>query len=77
MYYIERSLDNKNWVKMLDYSMYACRSEQFLVCEPTFAKYLRLIGTHNSNIGDNVKSRKCFVTFLNFNLVLGSSSCIF
>lgn len=48
MYYIEVSLDEKNWSKILDYRMYACRSEQNLVFEPAFTKYIRITGTHST-----------------------------
>lgn len=48
MYYIEGSTDGKNWVKILDYSKYSCRSEQNLYFEPIVTKFIKIVGTFHT-----------------------------
>jgi BTB/POZ domain-containing protein 9 len=47
-YYIEVSLDQENWKKVVDYSSYPCRSLQDLYFKEEIAQYVRIVGTHNS-----------------------------
>ncbi|XP_034941957.1 BTB/POZ domain-containing protein 9 [Chelonus insularis] len=47
-YYIEVSIDQKDWVKVIDYSNYFCRSWQYLYFEPRVVLYIRIVGTHNT-----------------------------
>ncbi|XP_068911776.1 BTB/POZ domain-containing protein 9-like isoform X2 [Tenebrio molitor] len=51
-YYIEVSLDQENWKKVVDYSSYSCRSIQDLYFKEEIAQYVRIVGTHNSANGD-------------------------
>ncbi|XP_032664988.1 BTB/POZ domain-containing protein 9 [Odontomachus brunneus] len=47
-YYIEGSMDQKDWVKLVDYSDYFCRSWQYLYFEPRVVLYIRIVGTNNT-----------------------------
>ncbi|XP_063993125.1 BTB/POZ domain-containing protein 9 [Diachasmimorpha longicaudata] len=47
-YYIEVSIDQKDWVKVVDHSDYFCRSWQYLYFEPRVALYVRIVGTNNT-----------------------------
>lgn len=47
-YYIEVSMDNKNWSKVVDYSQYHCRSWQNLHFSPRVVKYIKIVGTRNT-----------------------------
>ncbi|XP_032235824.1 BTB/POZ domain-containing protein 9 [Nematostella vectensis] len=47
-YYIEVSIDNQDWVTVIDYSKYLCRSWQILHFAPRVVRYIRIIGTYNS-----------------------------
>jgi BTB/POZ domain-containing protein 9 len=47
-YYIEVSLDQEKWKKVVDYSSYPCRSLQDLYFKEEIAQYVRIVGTHNS-----------------------------
>jgi hypothetical protein len=47
-YYIEVSLDQEKWKKVVDYSSYSCRSIQDLYFKEEIAQYVRIVGTHNS-----------------------------
>ena len=38
-YYIEVSVDNADWIKIIDYSKYLCRSWQTLYFEPRVVRY--------------------------------------
>ena len=47
-YYIEVSIDQKDWVKVVDYSRFHCRSWQNLYFEPRVVRAIRIVGTHNT-----------------------------
>lgn len=47
-YYVEVSVNSKNWFRVIDHSNYLCRSLQKLYFEPRTARYIRVVGTHNS-----------------------------
>ncbi|KAF5292804.1 hypothetical protein FQA39_LY13849 [Lamprigera yunnana] len=47
-YYIEISIDQKDWAKVIDYSHYSCRSWQYLYFPNRVVQYIRIVGTHNT-----------------------------
>lgn len=47
-YYIEASLDDKDWVRLVDHSKYLCRSWQNLRFPARVVRYVRVVGTHNT-----------------------------
>ncbi|CAH1390251.1 unnamed protein product [Nezara viridula] len=47
-YYIEVSMDQNDWVRVIDYSTFYCRSWQKLYFEPRVVQYIRIVGTHNT-----------------------------
>lgn len=47
-YYIEVSMEQKDWFKIIDYSQMACRSWQYLYFEDRVVQYVRIVGTHNT-----------------------------
>lgn len=47
-YYIEVSMEQKDWVRVIDYSHYSCRSWQYLYFENRVVQYIRIVGTHNT-----------------------------
>lgn len=47
-YYIETSVDQNNWTRVIDYTKYPCRSWQFLYFPSCAVRYIKLVGTHNT-----------------------------
>ncbi|VEN59514.1 unnamed protein product [Callosobruchus maculatus] len=47
-YYIEVSMEQKDWVRVVDYTQYSCRSWQYLYFENRVVQYIRIVGTHNT-----------------------------
>ncbi|XP_076245296.1 BTB (POZ) domain containing 9 [Calliopsis andreniformis] len=47
-YYLEVSMDQKDWVKVIDHTQYFCRSWQYLYFEPRVVLYIRIVGTKNT-----------------------------
>jgi len=47
-YFVEVSMDQKDWVKIVDHSKYHCRSWQFLYFPSRVVRYLRIVGTNNT-----------------------------
>ena len=47
-YYIEVSMDQSDWVRVVDHSQYHCRSWQFLYFPQRVVRYIRVVGTHNT-----------------------------
>ncbi|XP_073981114.1 BTB (POZ) domain containing 9 [Rhodnius prolixus] len=47
-YYIEVSVDQKDWTRVIDHTQFYCRSWQKLYFKPRVINYVRIVGTHNS-----------------------------
>ncbi|KAI0227876.1 BTB/POZ domain-containing protein 9 [Lamellibrachia satsuma] len=47
-YYIEVSMDDKDWVRVVDHSHFPCRSWQKLHFAARVVRYVRIVGTHNT-----------------------------
>lgn len=47
-YYIEVSMDQKDWVRVIDHTHYFCRSWQYLYFAPRVVRYIRIVGTNNT-----------------------------
>ncbi|XP_046665658.1 BTB/POZ domain-containing protein 9 isoform X1 [Homalodisca vitripennis] len=47
-YYIEVSMDQKDWTRVIDHTNYFCRSWQNLYFEPRVVRYVRIVGTNNT-----------------------------
>lgn len=41
-------MEQKDWVRVIDYSQMACRSWQYLYFENRVVQYIRIVGTHNT-----------------------------
>lgn len=48
-YFIDVSVDQKNWDRVIDYTQYHCRSWQFLYFQPRAVRYIKVVGTHNTS----------------------------
>lgn len=66
-YYIEVSMDNKNWSKVVDYSQFNCRSWQKLYFAPRVIKYIKVVGTRNTN--------GCIFSLVSFECKYTESTC--
>ncbi|XP_034172159.1 BTB (POZ) domain containing 9 isoform X2 [Osmia lignaria lignaria] len=47
-YYLEVSMDQEDWVRVIDHTEYFCRSWQYLYFEPRVVLYIRIVGTNNT-----------------------------
>lgn len=47
-YYIDVSMDNEDWIRVIDYSKFLCRSWQTLYFKPRVVRYIRVYGVHNT-----------------------------
>ncbi|XP_030766538.1 BTB/POZ domain-containing protein 9 isoform X2 [Sitophilus oryzae] len=47
-YYVEVSMEQKDWVRVVDYSQYCCRSWQYLYFNTRVVQFIRIVGTHNT-----------------------------
>ncbi|XP_053674687.1 BTB/POZ domain-containing protein 9 [Anopheles nili] len=47
-YYVEVSVNQRNWERIVDHTKYYCRSWQFLYFPAQAVRYIRLVGTHNT-----------------------------
>jgi len=71
-YYIEVSMDLKDWVRVIDHTQYLCRSWQYLYFSPRVAKYIRIVGTHNTlNRVFHVVTFECMFTNKKFEVDRG------
>ncbi|CAB1339920.1 unnamed protein product [Coregonus sp. 'balchen'] len=71
-YYIEVSMDELDWVRVVDHSKYLCRSWQNLFFTPRVARYVRIVGTHNTvNKVFHLVSLECMFTHHSFTLEKG------
>lgn len=81
-YYIEVSIDQKDWVRVIDHSEYFCRSWQYLYFEPRVALYVRIVGTNNTvnKVKKNEFLSFLFIYIINWMMILfstGISCCQF
>ena len=68
-YYIEVSMDQKDWVRVIDHSKYWCRSWQDLYFTPRVVRYIRIVGTYNTlNKVFHVVSLEAYYTKKSFQL---------
>nr|KAG5695211.1 hypothetical protein BaRGS_018333 [Batillaria attramentaria] len=71
-YYIEVSMDDKDYDRIIDHTSYLCRSWQKLHFPPRVVKYIRVVGTHNTvNRVFHLVSFECFFTNKSFQLDQG------
>ncbi|KAM9420864.1 BTB/POZ domain-containing protein 9-like isoform 1-T2 [Salvelinus alpinus] len=71
-YYIEVSMDELDWVRVVDHSKYLCRSWQNLFFTPRVARYVRIVGTHNTvNKVFHLVAFECMFTHRSFTLEKG------
>ncbi|KAL3090836.1 hypothetical protein niasHS_007211 [Heterodera schachtii] len=47
-YFVEVSVDQMDWVRVIDHSHYVCRSRQNLLFDERVVKFIRIVGTHCS-----------------------------
>lgn len=47
-YYVEVSMDELDWVRVVDHSKFLCRSWQNLFFQARVCRYVRVVGTHNT-----------------------------
>ncbi|KRF99758.1 uncharacterized protein Dwil_GK27530 [Drosophila willistoni] len=47
-YFIEVSVDDINWERVVDYSQHHCRSWQYLYFDARPVRFIRIVGTHNA-----------------------------
>lgn len=47
-YYVEVSVNQTNWERVVDHTDYFCRSWQYLFFPSRAVRYIRLVGTHNT-----------------------------
>jgi len=47
-YYIDVSMDQKDWIRVVDHSKFYCRSWQYLYFPARVVRFIRVAGTHNT-----------------------------
>uniref|UniRef100_A0A6A7FRB5 BTB/POZ domain-containing protein 9-like isoform X2 n=2 Tax=Hirondellea gigas TaxID=1518452 RepID=A0A6A7FRB5_9CRUS len=47
-YYIEVSMDQKDWIRVVDHKNFHCRSWQYLYFPVRTVRYIKVVGTHNT-----------------------------
>ncbi|XP_043076097.1 BTB/POZ domain-containing protein 9-like [Puntigrus tetrazona] len=71
-YYIEVSMDELDWVRVVDHSKFLCRSWQNLFFSPRVCRYVRIVGTHNTvNKVFHLVAFECMFTSRPFTLEQG------
>ncbi|XP_061901041.1 BTB/POZ domain-containing protein 9 [Entelurus aequoreus] len=71
-YYIEVSMDELDWVRVVDHSKYLCRSWQNLFFTSRVCRYVRIVGTHNTvNKVFHLVAFECMFTNRSFTLEQG------
>jgi len=71
-YYIEVSMDDHDYVRVVDHTRFLCRSYQYLRFPARVVRYIRIVGTHNSvNRVFHLVSFGCMFTHKPFELEQG------
>ncbi|XP_054994598.1 BTB/POZ domain-containing protein 9 isoform X1 [Sorex araneus] len=71
-YFIEVSMDELDWIRVIDHSQYLCRSWQKLYFPARVCRYIRIVGTHNTvNKIFHIVAFECMFTNRTFTLEKG------
>ncbi|XP_077610991.1 BTB/POZ domain-containing protein 9 isoform X2 [Crocuta crocuta] len=71
-YFIEVSMDELDWIRVIDHSQYLCRSWQKLYFPARVCRYIRIVGTHNTvNKIFHIVAFECMFTNKTFTLEKG------
>ncbi|XP_075719612.1 BTB/POZ domain-containing protein 9 isoform X1 [Rhinoderma darwinii] len=71
-YYIEVSMDELDWIRVIDHSRFYCRSWQKLFFPARVCRYIRIVGTHNTvNKVFHLVAFECTFTHKTFTLEQG------
>ncbi|XP_008838266.1 BTB/POZ domain-containing protein 9 isoform X1 [Nannospalax galili] len=71
-YFIEVSMDELDWIRVIDHSHYLCRSWQKLYFPARVCRYIRVVGTHNTvNKIFHIVAFECMFTNKTFTLEKG------
>ncbi|XP_053315518.1 BTB/POZ domain-containing protein 9 [Spea bombifrons] len=71
-YYIEVSMDELDWIRVVDHSQFLCRSWQKLYFPARVCRYIRIVGTHNTvNKVFHLVAFECMFTSKPFTLEKG------
>ncbi|TRY98338.1 hypothetical protein DNTS_025960 [Danionella cerebrum] len=71
-YYIEVSMDELDWVRVVDHSKFLCRSWQQLYFPARVCRFIRVVGTHNTvNKVFHLVALECMYTQRSFTLEKG------
>ncbi|XP_007238565.3 BTB/POZ domain-containing protein 9 [Astyanax mexicanus] len=71
-YYIEVSMDELDWVRVVDHSKFLCRSWQNLYFQARVCRFIRVVGTHNTvNKVFHLVALECMFTQRSFILESG------
>ncbi|KAG5846831.1 BTB/POZ domain-containing protein 9-like [Anguilla rostrata] len=71
-YYIEVSMDELDWVRVVDHAKYLCRSWQNLYFPARVCRYVRIVGSHNTvNKVFHLVAFECMFTHRSFILEKG------
>ncbi|CAH2256344.1 BTB POZ domain-containing 9 isoform X1 [Pelobates cultripes] len=71
-YYIEVSMDELDWIRVIDHSQFLCRSWQKLYFPARVCRYVRIVGTHNTvNKVFHLVAFECMFTSKSFTLEKG------
>lgn len=61
-YFVEVSVDQQDWVRVVDHSNYFCRSWQNLYFEARVVQYIKIVGT--SNTVNKVRQCSCILVII-------------
>lgn len=71
-YYIEVSMDELDWIRVIDHAQFFCRSWQKLYFPARVCRYIRIVGTHNTvNKVFHLVAFECMFTHKTFTLERG------
>ena len=71
-YYIEISLDAENWKRVIDYTEFICRAQQFLYFNAEVVRYVKVVAKQCNNCDHlEVTSIECIYTNENYELYKG------
>lgn len=75
-YFIEVSVNQEQWDRVVDYQEFDCRSFQHLYFTARAIRYIKLVGTHNTEneVYNNLRSLTCNRS--HFDILLGISCCV-
>lgn len=74
---LKGSMNQKDWVMLVNHKHYSCRSWQYLYFEPRVVLYIRIVGTNNTVNKVSLLNYIQLITYTRLHVYVYMRACVF